>query len=516
MKEKWILRRSARRSVRRITQRMLALFLACFVFTATVYYDYQEAHATSIVIGGIVWTVGEAFALLMVAVGVSATTAVTYQNRDTIKAWGEEQIDSFCAWMAEADEVVWSAQQEVEEWALSVIEGGLTTSGDMWNKFKKWVKSLYFRDINGDYDPTENAYLLESVSEIVGVPFYVGMPSASFTVYYPTTYNELMSKYDSYVIMTKDSGSRGLRIAEVYAGISQIKISSNRGVYISFSAGCTPSVSDDIIKGAGLGTSNSYWQDAYTGVYVSSNLVFEFDSSYGLEPVYTGVDPLPSEENKYALDSTVANALETADDFDLINPGAAASDVVNINWGNLDLDKLPEILSDLSTGALALDDVLTQLGIALVDAQTGDVISGDADPNIDIDDNGFPWLPNIIEWLKKIWNAILAIPASIASAIENVVVGQDDGNYKISDIVTDKFPFCIPFDLIHCFQVVQATPISPVWKIPFVIDNQYIQYSHEITIDFTDWERPVVVIRYFILLIYIAGLVYATRYVIKG
>jgi len=505
---------------------MLALFLACFVFTATVYYDYQEAHATSIVIGGVIWTVGEAFALLMVAVGVSATTAVTYQNRDALKAWGEEQIDSFCAWMAETDEVVWSAQQEVEQWTLSVVEGGLTTSGDMWKKFKKWISSIYVRSGNNDdyiIGPDYPYWEMESLSSLIGIPVYRGIyfPSYPNVVMSDSDWNYLSAYSNWFFLPYNSAGMGNLCNGSVTMVVNTVTKQfrfemDDTGYYRSacYLTGSTGkitrySLSDKYRDG------NTAWHS-----FAQSNIDLVF-----LSPdIFVVIDNTPitdDDTNEYAYVGKIGELIErdgNLDNLNLINPGAAASDVVNINWENLSPETLPETLGGLATGDITLSDVLSQAGLAAVDALTGNIIEGDAEADLDIDNEGgiFSWLSNIIEWLKKIWNAILAIPASIASAIENVVVGQDDGNYKISNIVTDKFPFCIPFDLIHCFQVVQATPISPVWKIPFVIDNQYIQYNHEITIDFTDWERPVVVIRYFILLIYIAGLVYATRYVIKG
>lgn len=470
--------------VKSIKKMIIVSLLSLCIMTNTVYSD---VHAASVVIGGVVLTAGEAFALLMATLGISATVSVTYQNREALQAWGNKQLDSFCSWMAETDDIVWSAQQDVEQWALTVIDGGLSTGSDMWKKFKQWAKSLYIRNSSGDYNPTENAYLLESVSQIVGVPFYVGLPPSSCTVYYPTAYNDLMSKYDSYVIVTKDTGTRGFRIAEVFAGISQIKVSSNRGVYISYSAGCQPSVSDVITGSAGLGTSNGYWQESYTGVFVSSNLVFEFDASFGLNPVYTG-DNLPSEEKEYVLNPTVANALETADnpdDIDIIGIGSqVGAQTYPLNLPSA--EALPNTLSDLATGALTLEEFNKALGLALANLSSSTLIT--EDPNDE----------------KPISDVTTEVPVDM----QNFIV----------DGLAELFPFCLPFDFIDFINVLCAEPQAPKIDFPIRYPTGISSWNtYMIEVDLSVFDGVAEIMRDVECLLFIIGLALITRsYMIRG
>lgn len=164
--------------------------------------------------------------------------------------------------------------------------------------------------------------------------------------------------------------------------------------------------------------------------------------------------------------------------------------------------------------------------------QMGDAITGEG-----TDEDTYSWVPSITGWLEKlaqgidsikgwvssipdalanIWEGVQALPQSIARALEDVVVGEDDGTYTITESVTGKFPFCVPFDLVGCFRVFQAQAAPPVWRIPFVVDNSFIQIREEIVIDLSDWERPAAVIRFFVLVMFIFGLAYVTRYVVKG
>ena len=70
------------------------------------------------------------------------------------------------------------------------------------------------------------------------------------------------------------------------------------------------------------------------------------------------------------------------------------------------------------------------------------------------------------------------------------------------------FPFCIPFDLIHLLEVLDADPEAPRFEIPvdIEVDNPFprngteskmIDYETTIVIDMSDYEEPIKVIRIF-------------------
>lgn len=171
---------------------------------------------------------------------------------------------------------------------------------------------------------------------------------------------------------------------------------------------------------------------------------------------------------------------------------------------------------------------------AVAGALTGTWDLGETQAGEDTDDTVYPWVPDITGWLEKLLHGIEAIPGqatdaltglgekvealpgSIAQTLENTLIGTDDGTYQISEVITNKFPFCVPFDLVGCFRVLQAPASPPVWRIPFTIDNSFIHIHEELVIDLSDWERPAAVIRFFVLLMFIFGLAYVTRYVVKG
>lgn len=90
--------------------------------------------------------------------------------------------------------------------------------------------------------------------------------------------------------------------------------------------------------------------------------------------------------------------------------------------------------------------------------------------------------------------------------------------------LTKVFPFCIPFDLIHLFKVLDAEPEAPVFKIPIElkVDNPFngksiVDYEDTIVIDLSDYEQPIKVIRVFEIIFFLIGLMLITRsHMIKG
>lgn len=87
-----------------------------------------------------------------------------------------------------------------------------------------------------------------------------------------------------------------------------------------------------------------------------------------------------------------------------------------------------------------------------------------------------------------------------------------DGIYDNSSKLTDKFPFCIPFDIGRCICEFSRTG-NPVVK--FSIPFPYVG-SFDINIDLSDYETPLSVLRFFELLGFILGILILTRNIIKG
>ena len=167
-------------------------------------------------------------------------------------------------------------------------------------------------------------------------------------------------------------------------------------------------------------------------------------------------------------------------------------------------------ISDAYASDTALKSAIADAGLAIDwgvdDTQTGDKDKTDTDT-----------------LLKQIADAVLALPVSITrTAVDSVSenVEEEEGGYRVSAVILNKFPFCIPFDLIHCLSVFESTKVKPVWNFPFVIKNESlgIDYREEITVDLSreEFSRFIFVFRYFVLIGFILSLILITRNIIKG
>lgn len=87
------------------------------------------------------------------------------------------------------------------------------------------------------------------------------------------------------------------------------------------------------------------------------------------------------------------------------------------------------------------------------------------------------------------------------------------GDLSLPKLIISKFPFCIPFDVANLIGQLNASAEAPLIRIPVkTIDGIATQY---ITIDFSQYESLVSIVRWGIYILFVAGLAYATRNYIK-
>ena len=78
--------------------------------------------------------------------------------------------------------------------------------------------------------------------------------------------------------------------------------------------------------------------------------------------------------------------------------------------------------------------------------------------------------------------------------------------------LTNVFPFCVPYDVVKFFGVLNAEPIAPKWT--FDLNN--FSEGYKFSIDMKDYETIIVVFRYGMLGLFIIGLILITRYIVGG
>ena len=76
------------------------------------------------------------------------------------------------------------------------------------------------------------------------------------------------------------------------------------------------------------------------------------------------------------------------------------------------------------------------------------------------------------------------------------------------------FPFCVPFDLVDCFKLFNADPVTP--KVEFPIHFGIVEKDYTFVIDLKDFNGVASVCRAMFLITFIWGLILATRHLIRG
>lgn len=76
------------------------------------------------------------------------------------------------------------------------------------------------------------------------------------------------------------------------------------------------------------------------------------------------------------------------------------------------------------------------------------------------------------------------------------------------------FPFCIPFDLIHLIQALDADPVAPKWTLK--LEPPQFPVEWEVVIDLSEFETLAKIFRTGETLLFVVGLILITRGIIKG
>ncbi|MFW5629637.1 MAG: hypothetical protein ACOCNB_02470, partial [Acetivibrio ethanolgignens] len=106
------------------------------------------------------------------------------------------------------------------------------------------------------------------------------------------------------------------------------------------------------------------------------------------------------------------------------------------------------------------------------------------------------------------------IPALPVPGVQETFPELESKDFNLPSAVINKFPFCIPFDLINAVRVLQAPGKAPVFKIPFQFKR--LNIDETVVIDMGQFEELAKICRYFFTLLFILGLVLLTRGLIKG
>lgn len=132
---------------------------------------------------------------------------------------------------------------------------------------------------------------------------------------------------------------------------------------------------------------------------------------------------------------------------------------------------------------------------------------------------------------------ILAYLSDIKSLLQLLVIGQgvdvttdlldmgvdEVGDYvgnlydmvdEVTDSLSDKFPFSVPWDIAALLGLFASDPVTPVFDLPFKIPRIGVDYTFHV--DLSDFENVSKICRAVLTCIFIAGLTYLTIRLTRG
>lgn len=192
----------------------------------------------------------------------------------------------------------------------------------------------------------------------------------------------------------------------------------------------------------------------------------------------------------------------------------------DVPWSKIgiDVDALATAIEALQTTIEATKEAildLTDVYNSLTDTAEG-AEEGEQEQTV-------PYIPSL-EWLKKMLrdmgvtadliNKITAGATETENPSGSITLDEVDPDIPQLPDLRDKFPFCVPFDLIGCFQALNAEPEPPRFVVPLVFEP--LNFSYDIVVDFAPFERIAVVCRWVCTFSFIVFLALVTRKIIQA
>ncbi|MEW9097380.1 MAG: hypothetical protein AB2417_20090 [Clostridiaceae bacterium] len=268
-------------------------------------------------------------------------------------------------------------------------------------------------------------------------------------------------------------------------------------------------------------TEEYYYRITTDSKISSSGIVTERTNGMRIASSYSNSTDLPSQSIPYV----VAPSSHVLDDSypvqpwqpslhglgieQIINPDGTVSDVYD--------GTIEQLLEDVLLKEVEYDNLITDVPYSVVETSRGLEISYEDSPSIPVPypDVDFGPIENQAEFqgknvglLQSIMNLLSTIPAFINSLFvipENLSL--DFSGFQ-GLALTDKFPFCLPWDLKRSFDILVSPPSAPYFELSIL--------DHKIELDFSQFELWASISRTFFSIIFVTTMIISTRKFIGG
>lgn len=105
--------------------------------------------------------------------------------------------------------------------------------------------------------------------------------------------------------------------------------------------------------------------------------------------------------------------------------------------------------------------------------------------------------------------------------VEDAQQNLDKNQFLLPDTITEKFPFCVPFDIIRAFQLFNSdTRTAPRVELPLkttaYIGDESVTIDEKLVIDLSEFDEVAELLRTLELIGFIVALALVSRDLIKG
>lgn len=272
-----------------------------------------------------------------------------------------------------------------------------------------------------------------------------------------------LSLDDVYVYVYKNDGRYKWALSYIGASVTNIVVGSSSTLTYPFV------IADDIVYTSDLSSYSDVKYPDYidfSGSTVTSDYTYSYPSDFTFDDVITG----------------------WSDTFD-----NASNDVI-----------IYPLAPDELVGVNGYDVAYGNEGVA-------GAVEGVDLPQGAVENPDIPVTPDL-SGITGLLNKILSFLKSIPATLIGTKALDFSGFSNIS--LFDKFPFCIPFDLVNAVNQLNAPPEAPVFKVDF--KGTIMESAGSIEIDMSNFEQLAKILRFFEFFGFVAGLIVVTRNLIRG
>jgi len=250
-----------------------------------------------------------------------------------------------------------------------------------------------------------------------------------------------------------------------------------------------------------------------TGESMATNLYYPVDSNW----FYTIMDYGNGNLMHVIVTDGVANIIASANSWDKIDwRDTIIPDGITNNTQSV-CAPLPSTM--FPNGAIDIPTATAQIPVGSISVPLNPSVGGVAstwDTAIDSNIGASTWdtaLDNVGA-VPYTGDVTVEPPATSTMPTDWSVPSTGSLNFTPLMVASDKFPFCIPFDMVNLFRPFSADRVAPVFHVTFpaMMGVQSASFDY----DFSKLNKLATILRYFILVIFSYGLVVKTRGLIKG